>query len=312
VAACPHEARSFFSWLAGTSAAALPGNLQIMFGIGGEHDLTERELPHLAGWRNSQPVRIGNAAWSQLQLDVLGELLSAARTLTDQLAGLEAPERQLLVGAADAAAARWQEPDEGIWEVRGDRRHFLYSKLMCWLALDSAVDLAPLLTAKDRVSAWAASRDEIHDTILARGWRNDVGAFTQALDSDELDASALMIPIVGLLPPDDPRVLSTIRVIETRLSDEHGLVYRYRAPDGLPGDEGAFLACTFWLAHAQALGGLHDHARATFERAASNANDLGLLSEEIDPSTGELLGNFPQAFTHIALVNAAWAIAQAE
>jgi alpha,alpha-trehalase len=168
------------------------------------------------------------------------------------------------------------------------------------------------LNAAERVEEWSAVRDEIRATILARGWRNDIGAFTQALDSTTLDTSALMIPLVGFLPPDDPRVLSTINVVESQLTDEHGLVYRYRAPDGLPGDEGAFLACTFWLAEAQALAGLRDRARATFERAAGYANDLGLLSEEVDPATGELLGNFPQAFTHIALVNAAWAITQAQ
>jgi GH15 family glucan-1,4-alpha-glucosidase len=283
-----------------------------MFGIGGEHDLTERELPGLAGWRGSRPVRIGNGAWNQRQLDVYGELLGAVHRLRDQLAGLDPATRQFLVAVADTAAARWKERDQGIWEIRGEPRDFLYSKLMCWVALDRAIDLAGLLDARDRVGRWTATRDEIRRAILERGWSDKAQAFTQAFGSDELDASNLMMAIVRFLPADDPRMLSTLRATAERLTDEHGLVYRYRAHDGLEGEEGTFLLCTFWLAEAWALAGEVERARETFERAAGFANDVGLLSEEIDPVTRELLGNFPQAFSHIGLVNAAWAINQAE
>ncbi len=199
-----------------------------------------------------------------------------------------------------------------IWEVRGGAREFLYSKLMCWVALDRAIDLAPLLGAEDRVDRWSAIREEIRAAILDRGWSEKAGAFTQSFGSNELDASNLMMPIVGFLTADDPRMLATIHATEQRLTDDRGLVFRYRAEDGLEGSEGTFLLCTFWLAQAQAMAGEVEHARATFERAIAFANDVGLLAEEVDEETGELLGNFPQAFSHIGLINAAWAITEAE
>ena len=220
--------------------------------------------------------------------------------------------RTFLVELADTAARRWQEKDQGIWEVRGEPRHFVYSKLMCWVALDRATALADRLDASDRVAAWAQTRDEIRHAILSEGWSDRVGAFTQTFGSDDLDASNLMLPLVGFLPADDPRVLATIAITEERLTDERGLVYRYRADDGLDGEEGSFLLCTFWLAQALAMAGQIDRARTVFERAAAFVNDVGLLAEEVDPVSGELLGNFPQAFSHIGLVNAAWAIAEAE
>jgi len=313
VAACPDEAYWFFDWMAGAVAAQLRrgGALQIMFGVGGEHDLSERTLDHLEGWRASRPVRVGNGAWNQLQLDVYGELLSAARRLRGQLGELDEVTRTFLVEVADAAAARWQEPNQGIWEVRGGPRDFLYSKLMCWVALDCAIELADMLHAHDRINEWVATREQIRDTILQRGWSEKAGAFTQAFGSDDLDASALMIPIVGFLPATDPRVRATIDAIAEKLTDARGLVYRYRASDGLAGEEGTFLICTFWLAHALALAGEVERAKVTFERAVAPGNDVGLLAEEVDPATGELLGNFPQAFSHIGLVNAAWAISLA-
>jgi alpha,alpha-trehalase len=314
VAACPDEAHHFFTWMAGAVAAQIRRgvDLQIMFGVGGEHDLTERTLDHLAGWRESRPVRIGNGAWSQRQLDVYGELLSAARRLREQLGELDPTTRNFLVEVANAAAAQWQEPDQGIWEVRGGPRHFLYSKLMCWVALDSAIALSDQIGAEDRVEDWMATRERIRQAILEQGWSERARAFTQAFASDDLDASALMMPIVGFLPADDPKMKATIDAIAERLTDERGLVYRYLAHDGLEGSEGTFLLCTFWLAQAQALAGEVGRARATFERAITYVNDVGLLAEEVDPATGELLGNFPQAFSHIGLVNAAWAISQAE
>jgi alpha,alpha-trehalase len=316
VAACPDEAMQFFDFLAGAAVRQLrdDGELQIMFGVGGERDLSERELPYLRGWRDSRPVRIGNAAWSQRQLDVYGELLSAAHLLRPRLGAFSPATAGFLADVADTALRRWREPDHGIWEIRGEPRHFLHSKLMCWVALDRAVALAGSIGGDgDRLSRWREGREEIRRAILEQGWSERAGAFTQTFGGDELDASTLLIPIVGFLPADEPSVIATVSVIAERLIDSHGLVYRYRTPDGLEGEgeEGSFLLCTFWLAHALALGGEVARAREVFERAAGFANDLGLLAEEVDGVTGELLGNFPQAFSHIGLVNAAWAIAQA-
>jgi GH15 family glucan-1,4-alpha-glucosidase len=313
VAACPDEADKFFGFLADAAASQLQRgvDLQIMFGIGGERDLSERELPHLAGWRDSRPVRIGNGAWTQRQLDVYGELLGAAQRLVEQLGELDPVTRRFLAAAADTAASRWKEKDQGIWEIRGEPRDFLYSKLMCWVALDRAITLAPRLGAEKRVTGWTTARDEIRAVILEHGWSEQAGAFTQAFGGEDLDASNLMLAITRFLPGDDPRMKATIDATAERLTDERGLVYRYLAQDGLAGEEGTFLLCTFWLAQAQALAGEVDQAVATFERAVSAVNDVGLLAEEID-ADGEMIGNFPQAFSHIGLVNAAWAIAQAQ
>ncbi len=314
VAACPDEVTEFFEYMT-TSAAGSVGrgdDLQIMFGIGGERDLTERELPHLQGWRDSAPVRVGNGAWNQRQLDVYGELLNCVYRLSDVFTDLAPQTKTFFVNLADAAARRWTERDQGIWEVRGEPRDFVYSKLMCWVALERAVALAERLDAQDRVEEWRRVQGEIFEAIVTNGWSDAAGAFTQSFDSDELDASNLMMVLVGFLPADDPRILATIDATEARLTDERGLVYRYRSHDGLEGEEGTFLLCTFWLAHAMALTDQPDRARAVFERAAAFVNDVGLLAEEVDADTGELLGNFPQAFSHIGLVNAAWAISEAE
>ncbi|MGZ4608940.1 MAG: glycoside hydrolase family 15 protein [Actinomycetes bacterium] len=316
VAACPDEADDFFAFMT-TAAASSIGpdqSLQIMFGIGGEHDLSERELPHLEGWRDSRPVRVGNGAWEQSQVDVYGELLGAASRLADQLENIDDDTKRFLVACADAAATSWTQKDQGIWEVRGEPRDFLYSKVMCWVALDRAIALADRLDASAKVDAWKHTREQIFETVVNDGWSEEAGAFTQYIGSTALDASNLMMPIVGFLPADDPRMLATIDAIEAGLTDERGLVYRYRTAegvDGLTGEEGTFLLCTFWLAQALAMSGQVDRATAVFERAVSFANDVGLLAEEVDEETGELLGNFPQAFSHIGLVNAAWAISQA-
>jgi alpha,alpha-trehalase len=317
VAACPDEATDFFAFMATAAAGSIgpESALQIMFGVGAEHDLSERILPHLRGWRDSRPVRVGNGAWNQQQIDVYGELLDAAFLLADMLEGIDEDTRHFLAALADTAAARWQEKDQGIWEVRGDPQHFLYSKVMCWVALDRGIRMADRIGATARVDDWKQIRDDVWETVVREGWSDTAGAFTQYFGSDALDASNLMMPIVGFLPADDPRMLATIDAIEERLTDRRGLVYRYRTEagvDGLAGDEGTFLLCTFWLAEALALAGQVDRARAVFERAAAYVSDVGLLAEEVDPNTGELLGNFPQAFSHIGLVNAAWAIAQAE
>jgi GH15 family glucan-1,4-alpha-glucosidase len=317
VAACPDEAKEFFTFMATAAASGVGPDkaLQIMFGVGGEHDLTERTLAHLRGWRDSRPVRAGNGAWEQQQVDVYGELLGAAYRLTDHLQDLDSQTRAFLVALANAAAMRWKEKDQGIWEVRGEPQHFLYSKVMCWVALDRAIDMADLIGGLAHVEDWKRSRGEIFEMVVRDGWSGTAKAFTQYVGSDALDASNLMIALVGFLPPTDPRVLATIDVIEERLTDDRGLVYRYRADggvDGLAGDEGTFLLCTFWLAQALAMSDQVERARTVFERAAGYANDLGLLAEEVDSETGEMLGNFPQAFSHIGLVNAAWAIAEAE
>jgi alpha,alpha-trehalase len=314
VAACPDEADRFFAFLAGAAASQLQRgvDLQIMFGIGGERDLTERELPHLGGWRGSRPVRVGNGAWDQRQLDVYGELLGAAQRLVEQLGELDPVTRRFLVAAADTAAVRWKDKDQGIWEIRGEPRDFLYSKLMCWVALDRAIGLAGQLDARHRVPAWTATRAEIRDAILERGWSETAGAFTQAFGGEDLDASSLMLAVTRFLPGDDPRMKATIDATAERLTDERGLVYRYVTHDGLAGEEGTFLLCTFWLAQAQALAGELGQAKATFEQAVAVINDVGLLAEEVDVGGAEMIGNYPQAFSHIGLVNAAWAIAQAE
>ena len=316
VAACPDEAHEFFGFMTAAAAHSRPEHhLQIMFGIGGEHDLSERILPQLSGWRGSGPVRVGNGAWAQPQLDVYGELLDAAFQLRHQLGEMEPATREFLAALADAAASHWQRPDNGIWEVRGEPRHILYSKLMCWVALDRAVRMADQLHAGHRVNEWSATAATIRTAILDQGWNAQIGAFTQSFGSPELDAAALMVPIVGFLPASDPRVASTVDAIIHGLSDSRGLVYRYKPEsgvDGVTGSEGTFLLCTFWLARALADGGRLAEAREVFENAVSHVNDVGLLAEEIDSATGEQLGNFPQAFSHVGLVNAAWSIQQAE
>jgi GH15 family glucan-1,4-alpha-glucosidase len=316
VAACPDEAEKFFAYLSTAAATSLGrgADLQIMFGVGGERDLSERELSHLAGWRNSAPVRVGNGAWTQRQIDVYGELLAAVYRLRDQLGELHPSTREFLVAVANTAARRWTEKDQGIWEIRGPEQDFLYSKVMCWVALDRAIALADKLGAQDQVASWKRTMDEIHETVITNGWSDKTGAFTQYFGSDDLDASNLMMPIVGFLPAADPRMLATIDATAERLTDERGLVYRYDTHggvDGLEGTEGTFVFCTFHLAQALAMADQPQRAREVFERAIAHVNDVGLLAEEVD-DRGELLGNFPQAFSHIGLVNAAWAIAEAE
>ncbi|MGV9382302.1 glycoside hydrolase family 15 protein [Nonomuraea sp. NPDC003707] len=312
-ATCEEEETAFFTFLSRACATQVDADpdLQIMYGIGGERDLSERRLPHLRGWRDSAPVRVGNDAWRQRQLDVYGELLDAAHQTYRDIGPFDPLTRSLLIGVAETAARRWQEPDQSLWEVRGPSRHFTHSKLMCWVGLDRAITLAPVLGAASRVADWTRVRDEIHAAILTHGWNEQAGAFTQTFGGTQVDAATLMMPLVGFLPPDDPRIRSTVRAVATRLTDARGLVYRYRSADGLAGQEGPFLLCTFWLAHALALTGQDAAARRAFETAASCANDVGLLSEEVDPTTGEAIGNYPQALSHIGLINAARAIGDA-
>ncbi|NJQ01192.1 glycoside hydrolase family 15 protein [Streptomyces sp. PLAI1-29] len=326
---CPDEASDFVSFM--TSAAGMPGaaggdartgsSLQIMYGVGGEHDLSERELPHLRGRWDSRPARAGNGAWTQTQLDVHGELLNALHLYRERLGDLHPEIQRFAAGLADTAAERWTEPDAGMWEMRGPPRHHLSSKVLCWVALDRAVELAPRLGRHARTAAWAAERDRVRAAVLRRGWSERRGAYAQAFDSDALDAAALLMPLYGFLPATDPRMAATIEAIARDLTED-GLVLRYRvnddrgtggdgAADGLAGDEGTFVLCSFWLASALALAGHPGRAEVLFDRVTGFANDLGLLAEEIDPRGGGLLGNFPQAFSHVGLINAAAAIDRA-
>lgn len=298
------EAMEFWRWL--QALRLTEGRpLQIMYGIDGRADLAEQALDHLEGYACSRPVRIGNAAARQRQIDVYGPVLDAAHVCVTEMH--ETPHREFggaLAFLADRAASEWSMPDHGIWEARVEPRHFVYSKLQCWVALDRAVRLAERGTIAGDARAWAKARDAARGAILDRGFNARLGAFTQAFGDTCLDAGALVIPMVGFLPARDPRVVSTIDAIQERLV-AGGLVYRYIAPDGLPGGEETFVLCTFWLVEALTMMGRLDEAHRTFERTIAFANDVGLMAEEVDPTTGELLGNFPQGFAHLALIRSA-------
>ncbi|MCP9487806.1 MAG: glycoside hydrolase family 15 protein [Gaiellaceae bacterium MAG52_C11] len=317
IGTCSDEAENFVSFMTSSAGggAGDDHSLQIMYGIGGEHDLTERELPHLRGWRDSAPVRIGNGAWNQTQHDVYGELLDALHLFHEELGELHPEIQEFVAEVADAAAANWKEKDAGMWEMRGEPRHHLSSKVLCWTALDRAVKLAPGLGAFAKVEKWEAARDEIRDAILTRGWSEEKLAYAQSFDSDDLDAAQLLIPIVGFLPATDERMRSTIEAIAKELTRD-GLVLRYLSEegpnaDGLSGEEGTFTICSFWLVSCLAKAGELERAEALFDRLAGYANDLGLFAEEIDTRSGEQLGNFPQAFSHVGLITAAWELDQA-
>ena len=303
IAACPDEASRLFAWM--TQAAGHIGDerVQIMYGVEGERDLTEHEVTHLPGFRDSRPVRLGNGAWDQTQLDVLGEVLDAAQQLREQLGELEEPTRHLLVALADRAASTWREPDAGMWEARDASRQYLSSKVMCWVALDRAVRLAPLLGDDPPVQRWEEARDRVRTAVLTKGWSEQAGAYTGAFGSDELDASVLILPLVRFLPADDERMWATIEAVERELGDV-GLVRRW------PNDPMGFLICTYWLVECLAMRGELARAEAWFTRAGSYANDLGLMSEQADPDRRKLLGNFPQAFSHVGLINAAWRLTE--
>jgi alpha,alpha-trehalase len=317
VGTCSDEADNFVSFMtsAAGGGAGDEHSLQIMYGIGGEHDLTERELPHLAGWRDSAPVRVGNGAWGQSQLDVYGELLDALQLYHEQLGELHPEIQRFVADLADTAARRWHETDAGMWEMRGEPRHHLSSKVLCWTALDRAVELAPCLGEHAKAGEWAAERDRIREAVVTRGWSEAKQAFAQSFDSDDLDAAQLLMPLVGFLPATDERMRSTIDAIADELT-QSGLVLRYLNEeglnaDGLSGEEGTFVICSFWLVSCLAKAGELERAEELFDRLVGYANDLGLLAEEIDTQAGELLGNFPQAFSHIGLITAAWEIDQA-
>jgi GH15 family glucan-1,4-alpha-glucosidase len=315
------EALAFRDWLARATSDD-PANLQIMYGIGGERRLTEFELDELPGYEGSKPVRVGNAAAEQFQLDVYGELAVAghiSQVVLPQQLGLELPtqgeiEWNRWLGLVEHVGTVWRDPDEGIWEVRGPRRHFTGSKIMAWVVFDRALRLAEHFGHDAPFESWEQTRDEIHAEVIERGYDPERGTFTQYYGSKELDASALTIPLVGFLPADDERFVGTIDAIQTHLTRD-GLVSRYstgEVDDGLLGDEGQFLACSFWLVGALALSRRIDEARTLYERLLDLRNDLGLLSEEYDSAGRRQVGNFPQAFSHLALINAANVLALAE
>jgi GH15 family glucan-1,4-alpha-glucosidase len=304
------EAGQWRRWLL-RAVAGDPADIQIMYSVAGDRRLTELELPWLQGYEGSAPVRIGNAASEQLQIDVFGEVMDAfflarAHGLPKEKSAWSL--QKLLLSYLESV---WFKPDQGIWEIRGERRHFVHSKVMAWVAFDRAVRSIETQGMDGPLEKWRSLRDTIHEEVCDRGFDEELGSFTQSYGSKELDASLLMIPLVGFLPASDPRVQGTVEAVERGLV-EHGFVLRYRTHedgvDGLPPGEGVFLPCSFWLVDCLELLGRHDDAHALFDRLLSLANDVGLLSEEYDPVAKRLLGNFPQAFTHLALVNSAFTV----
>jgi GH15 family glucan-1,4-alpha-glucosidase len=312
------EAAQFMNWLEARSHELNPdGSLQIMYGIDGRHNLTEETLAHLEGYKASSPVRIGNAAHSQLQLDIYGELLDSVYLYNKYGSPISYDLWSYLRKLINYVCDNWQRPDEGIWEVRGGKQHFVYSKLMCWVALDRGLRLAEKRSFPAERDRWLKVRDQIYEEIMAKGWSSERKAFVQSYGSDSLDASNLMMPLVFFLSPTDPRMLKTLDA--TLQPPERGgllsnsLVYRYNVEetsDGLRGEEGTFNICTFWLVEALTRAGRVDpsrldQARLMFEQMLGYANHLGLYAEQTGPK-GEALGNFPQAFTHLALISAAF------
>ena len=306
------EAAAFKDWLE-WSTVGRARDLQVMYGVGGERRLTEIRLGELEGYRRSQPVRVGNAAYSQLQLDVYGELLDAAHLYRKFVGHFEMQYWDYCRRLVEFVIEHWREPDEGIWETRGGPQHFVFSKVLCWVALDRAIKAARALDLSADLDRWRAVRAEIKEDVLQKGFDAERGTFVQAYGSKNLDAAALALPLFRFIRADDPRMRSTIESIERDLTSPEGFVYRYRNfDDGLSGDEGAFTICTYWLAdNLIALGDI-DRARELFQRLKGYANDLGLLSEQIDGQTGEMLGNFPQAFSHMAQINTAVVLQRAE
>ncbi|MEV4185355.1 glycoside hydrolase family 15 protein [Streptosporangium canum] len=305
------EARAWRAWLL-RAIAGRAQDLQIMYSVSGERRLTELELDWLPGYEDSRPVRIGNGAVDQLQLDVYGEVMNAL--YLSRVSGMEPDDRAWTIQREliEYVERHWDEPDEGLWEVRGPRRHFTHSKVMCWVALDRAVKQVESFGRTGPVEHWKEVRDQIHAEICDKGFDQTRQTFTQAYGSHELDASLLLIPIVGFLPPEDPRVIGTVEAVQRELMVD-GFVLRYPVAadndvDGLPGGEGAFLACSFWLAEALSMIGRKDEAVELFERLLTLRNDVGLLAEEYDPRYGRMVGNFPQAFSHVPLIHTARAL----
>jgi len=306
------EAHAWRDWLL-RAAAGAPSQMQIMYGLQGERRLPEWIADWLAGYEGSQPVRIGNAAAGQLQLDVYGEVVNVLFEGQQRGIAMSRANRSFLHAVLEHLETVWERPDAGIWEVRSRPRHFTYSKVMSWVAFDRAVRMAEAFGIDAPVERWRALRAQVHDDVCRRGFNRQMGSFVQSYGSRQLDASLLLLPRMGFLPPTDPRIHGTIEAVERHLLRD-GLVMRYdsqAARDGLPPSEGAFLACSFWLVDAYVATGRLDDAHTLFERLMRLRNDLGLLAEEYDTVAGRQVGNFPQAFSHIALVNSAFNLAQA-
>ncbi|MHB9862722.1 glycoside hydrolase family 15 protein [Streptomyces sp. YIM S03343] len=305
------EAEAWRDWLL-RAVAGDPADLQIMYGLAGERRLPETELPWLPGFAGSAPVRVGNDAVKQLQLDVYGEVMDSLWLTLASGLPVKPHMWSLQLALMNFLRLVWRQPDEGLWEVRGGRRHFVHSKVMVWVAADRAVRvLNDSPTLRGDIGRWRALRDEVHREVCEKGYDAERNTFTQYYGSRELDAATLLIPRVGFLPPDDPRVVGTVDAVRAELG-HHGFLRRYSVDettvDGLPGGEGTFLVCSFWLADALHMTGRTEEARELFERLVGLVNDVGLLSEEYDPVAGRQLGNFPQAFSHIGLVNTALAL----
>jgi GH15 family glucan-1,4-alpha-glucosidase len=301
------EATDWQNWLL-RAVAGSPDQVQIMYGLAGERRLTELEIPWLPGYEESKPVRIGNAATEQLQIDIYGEMIAMMHNARKADLPRNDEARGLEIALLDHLAKIWRDPDEGIWEVRGGRRHFTHSKVMAWVAFDRAIKGCEEHGLKGEIERWRAIRQEIHDDVCQNGYDRELGSFVQSYGSKNLDASLLMIAKVRFLPADDPRVVGTVRAIERGLMVD-GFVMRYNThevDDGLPPGEGAFLACTFWLADNYRLMGRESEARELLDRLLKLQNEVGLLSEQYDFAAKRLVGNFPQAFSHVALVNSAF------
>ena len=303
------EARAFAAWMRQRGKELKPGAehpLNIMYRVDGSSDLTEESLDHFEGWRGSRPVRVGNGAADQLQLDIYGEMLDAAYLGDTNGMQIFAEGWGQISALIDWLCEHWDQPDEGIWETRGGRRDFTYGRFQSWIAFDRAIRMASHRGFPADLARWTQARDAVYRQIMTKGWNSEVGAFTQHYSTEVLDSSLLMMPLQGFIAPEDPMWLSTLNAMDRELVSD-SLVYRYNpsaSPDGLAGDEGTFSLCTFWYVDALARAGRLDEARLTFEKMHTYANHLGLFSEEIS-STGEQLGNFPQAFSHLALISAA-------
>ncbi|MFC4018894.1 glycoside hydrolase family 15 protein [Micromonospora sp. GCM10011542] len=301
VAACPSEASRLFAWVTRSIGRIGDDPVPVLFGLEGERDLTEHDRPHLRGFGGDGPVRMGNDAWRQRQLDVPGEVISAVWRLRDYLGETFDDElREMVLGLTEQVASTWHLPDRGMWETREVERHYLSSKVFCWVTMDRAVKLADRLGDRADPGRWTVVRDEICDEVLREGWNDRIGAFTGSYGSAELDASALLLPMLHFLPADDPRMRSTIEMVERELGSESGLVRRWTT------DPAGFLLCSFWLVECLVMTGERRRAEELFERVLPYANDVGLFSEQIDLKDGTPLGNTPQALSHIGLINAAW------
>ncbi|MBI2098755.1 MAG: glycoside hydrolase family 15 protein [Candidatus Wildermuthbacteria bacterium] len=304
------EADEYIRWLIGECREAEDGpeNLQIMYGLRGQKNLTEQILGHFDGYMGSKPIRVGNAAFSQKQWDVYGGILNMVWRLHRMRKDYKvSPKTWVMLRAfANYVVKIWREPDEGLWEVRGGKRHFVHSKVMCWVALDRILKLGRAYGFEEENEVWERERDAIRKEIMGKGWSAKQNSFVQSFGSEDLDASSLLMPVLGFIDGRDPKMISTIRAIENTLAANDGLLYRYKSADGLAGGEGAFFLCSFWLVDALVFAGERESAQQIFETLLSYRNHVGLLSEEIAPETKDFLGNFPQAYAHIGLINSAF------